>query len=117
MIHLVKLVGLLAVAVGLVARTAMIWHSRLGDGSMLLGVIWVLNENSAFWVVQPTLNILPDVMEVHDLVVFKLILIGSHLLLMDLFQSSGPFVRVCKQLQARETRRQVAIFIECRRLD
>ena len=80
------------------ARTAMIRYSRLRDGGMLLGVIWVLNEHCAFWVVQPTLNILADIMEVHDLVVFKLVLIGPHLLLMDLIQSSGPFVRVCKQL-------------------
>ena len=52
--------------------------------------------SGAILVGQSSLYVLPQVMEVHDLVVLKLVLIDTHLLIVDLFEAIGPFVWLCQ---------------------
>ena len=51
---------------------------------MLSWVTGVCHHRGAIWVSKLTFNVLPKVVEVHDLVVFEFLLIELHLLVMDL---------------------------------
>ena len=67
---------------------------------MLLGVVWVHDHSSPIGVGKASLHILPEVVEVHNLVVVELLLVEVHLLLIDLFLALNPLVRPC-ELQVR----------------
>jgi len=74
----------------------MICYARFRDGWVLFRVIWMFYNSCAIGVTQTTLNILPKIMEVHDLVVLKLVLIDTHLLVVDLLEACGPLIRLCQ---------------------
>ena len=63
---------------------------------MLLGVVRVDDHRGPISISEASLNILPEVVEVHDLVVVELFLVEVHLLLVDLLLTVDPLVGPCE---------------------
>ena len=69
---------------------------------MLLWIIRMDHDGGAIFVGEPALNILPQIVESHEHVVFKLFAVNAHLLSLDLFLARGPDVWLCQELQRVE---------------
>ena len=97
-VHLIQLVSLLDVKVGLLAGSPMIWNARERNRWVLFRIIGVLNQHCAIRIFQSALNILPYIVEVHNLVVLEFVFVNAHLLPMNLLEALSPFVRVGQEL-------------------
>jgi hypothetical protein len=69
---------------------------------MLKVILRVSNDGCSLGVGQSSLDVLPQVMEVHDLVVVKLFFIQSHLLLVELLLLDCPVLRIGHELETVE---------------
>lgn len=84
---------------------------------MLDWVVRVFDEGCTIWVRQSPLNILPQVMEVHNLVVFKLLLVETHLLGCDSLLLTCPLFWLRQKLQTVEALRHATTLIKGTWLD
>ena len=66
-------------------------------------------------VLQTPLNVFPQVMEVHDLIILKLVFVEAHLLVVNLLEALSPLIGLCQKLQALETLWQIPVFIKSTR--
>ena len=115
MVHLIDFIGLFDEIVWLGRSSGVVGQTSLWHRSVLFRVIWMIYHCGSIRVVQTSLDILPQVMEVHDLIVLKLVFVEAHLLVVNLFEALGPFIWLGQKLQALETLRQVAVFIKSTR--
>ena len=115
MVHLINFICLFDEVVWLSRSSCVVGQASLWHRGVLLRIIWMIYHCSAVRVLQASLHILPQVMEVHDLVVLKLVFIEAHLLVVDLLEALGPLIWLCQKLQALETLRQMPVFIESTR--
>ena len=98
MVHLIDFIGLFYEIVWLSRSSSVVGQAGLWHRRVLLRIIWMIYHCGAVRVLQASLHILPQVMEVHDLIVLKLVFIEAHLLVVDLFEALGPLIRLCQKL-------------------
>ena len=93
-VHLVHLVRLLDVSMWLHGGAAMVGHTCLWSRRVLLGIVRMFYQRGAIRLTEAALDIFPQVMEVHNLVVLELVLVDTHLLVVHLLKTVGPFIRL-----------------------